>query len=77
MGLWSKVKGVFGRIGGGVKKGWDWLTKNKDTITTIADGAASFLPNKYQEMYGQGKNKFNDAYNKFGDMYSKYGKYIT
>ena len=66
MGLWSKVKGVFGRIGNGIKKGFDWLTKHKDTITTIADGAASFLPTQYQATYGEAKNKINDGINKYG-----------
>ena len=68
MGLWSKVKGVFGRIGGGLKKGWDWLTKHKETIGTIADGAASFLPEPYQEKYGEVKNRINDGVNKYGQF---------
>lgn len=66
MGLWSKVKGVFGRIGNGLRSGYDWLSKHKDTITTIADGAASFLPNQYQAAYGDMKNKINDGINRYG-----------
>ena len=36
MGLWNKVKGVFSRIGSGIKRGWNWLTTNKDKISNVA-----------------------------------------
>ena len=39
-GFWSKVKGVFGRIGSGIKTGatkaYNWLTQNKDKIRNVA-----------------------------------------
>ena len=40
-GMWSKVKGVFGRIGRGIKnvatKAYDWISNNRDKIQQGAD----------------------------------------
>ena len=35
-GLWSKVKGVFGRIGRGVKKGAKWLCDKGKKVAKTA-----------------------------------------
>lgn len=48
MGFWSKVKGVFGRIGSGIKKGWDWMTTNKDKIVDTLNTASEILPDQYK-----------------------------
>lgn len=40
MGFWGKVKGVLGRVGSGIKKGWNWLTHNKDKVMKAADSVA-------------------------------------
>lgn len=45
MGFWSKVKGVFGKIGRGIKKGWNWLTKNKEAVSDVVQrGVDTFMP---------------------------------
>ena len=45
MAFWSKVKGVFGKIGRGLKRGWDWLTKNKEAVSdVIQKGVDAFAP---------------------------------
>lgn len=49
MAFWSKVKGFLGRVGGGIKKGWNWLTGNKDKMlkaaSTVADTIADVTGN--------------------------------
>lgn len=55
MGFWGKVKGVFGRIGKGIKnvatKAYDWISGNKDKIKDVA--------NTLNENFGgQNKDKF-------------------
>lgn len=49
MGLWAKMKGVFSRIGSGIKKGFDWLTGNRDKIKSAIDTAQQFVPDKYKD----------------------------
>ena len=45
MAFWSKVKGVFGKIGRGLKRGWDWLIKNKEAVSdVIQKGVDTFAP---------------------------------
>lgn len=48
MGLWSKVKGVFGRIGSGIKKGYNWVKSHFNDIKDVADKAKQFVPEQYQ-----------------------------
>lgn len=48
MGLWSKVKGVFGRIGGGIRKGYNWIKDNMSSIRDVADKAKQFVPEQYR-----------------------------
>lgn len=57
MGLWNKVKGVFGRIRQGANKAFDWLKDKRETIETIADSAASLMPQDIQNKYGEIKEK--------------------
>lgn len=54
MGFWSKAKGFFGRIGTGVKKGWNWLTTNKDKIKQAAEAASDVIGGKYGDAIKQG-----------------------
>ena len=60
MGFWSKVKGVFGRIGSGIKKGWNWLTKNKDTIADVVQKGVDVVAPQYsdrtQDLIGKADN---------------------
>jgi len=51
MGLWSKVKGVFGRIGGGIKKAYNWVKDHIGTIKDVADKAKDFIPEQYRDKY--------------------------
>ena len=68
MGLWNKVKGVFSRIGSGIKnfatKTYDWLTNNKDKIKDTAN----VLNEKFG---GQYKDKINDIITKGGTYTDK------
>ena len=48
MGLWSKVKGVFGRIGNGAKTAYNWIKDHMSTIKDVADKAKQFIPEKYK-----------------------------
>lgn len=48
MGFWSRVKGVFGRIGSGIKKGFNWLVNNKEKVADTLNTASQFLPDKYK-----------------------------
>ena len=51
MGLWAKVKGVFGRIGGGIKQGYNWIKDHLSTIKDVADKAKEFIPEQYKDKY--------------------------
>ena len=42
-GLWAKVKGVFGRIGTGIKKGYNWIKDHFSTIKDVADNQLNDL----------------------------------
>lgn len=64
MGFWSKVKGVFGRIGSGVKKGWNWLTKNKDTIADVVQQGVDVVAPQYSDRTRDIIGKGQDYYNK-------------
>ena len=57
MGLWSKVKGVFGRIGNGIKTGYNWVKEHLGTIKDVADKAKEFIPEQYRQGYGDAINK--------------------
>lgn len=48
MGLWAKVKGVFGRIGGGIKKGYNWIKNHFSDIKDVAEKAKTFVPEQYR-----------------------------
>lgn len=48
MGLWSKVKGVFGRIGTGISKGYNWVKDHFGQIKDVVDKAKQFVPEQYR-----------------------------
>ena len=70
MGLWSKVKGVFGRIGSGIKQGYNWVKEHLNDIKDVADKAKVFVPEQYRDAYDkysdQGFNKVSGIINKIG-----------
>ena len=76
MGLWSKVKGVFGRIGHGIKGGWDWLTNNRDKIAQAAEAVSEIIPSAYGDKIKQGIAKGEKKNEKTADLMDKYGKYL-
>ena len=64
MGLWAKAKGVFGRIGRGIKKGWNWLRDHKDKIADIATKTANTMGGKTLDTYNKYKGRTEGIYNK-------------
>lgn len=54
MGFWSKAKGLFGRIGTGIKKSWNWLTSNKDKIKQAAEAASDVIGGNYGDAIKHG-----------------------
>lgn len=76
MGLWSKVKGVFGRIGHGIKSGWDWLTTNRDKIAQAAEAVSDIIPGAAGDKIKQGIAKGEQLYGRAEDIMDKYGKYL-
>lgn len=57
MGLWGKVKGVFGRIGGGIKKAYNWVKDHMSDIKDVADKAKQFIPEQYRQGYSDAVDK--------------------
>ena len=76
MGFWGKVKGVFGRIGKGVKSGWNWLSGHKDEIKDVLDAAQKFVPADKQQYVTGLRDKGDQIYNTTADLMGKYGKYL-
>ena len=76
MGFWGKVKGVFGRIGKGVKSGWNWLSGHKDEIKDVLDAAQQFVPADKQQFVSGLRDKGGQIYNTTADLMGKYGKYL-
>ena len=72
MGLWAKVKGVFGRIGRGIKKGFDWLTQNKEKIKETADKVIDVVPDKYKGKLTGLRDKGEELMNKGIDIYDRF-----
>lgn len=64
MGLWSKVKGVFGRIGQGIKKGYNWVKEHLGAIKDVADKAKQFVPEQYRDKYSGIIDKGYDTANR-------------
>lgn len=64
MGLWGKVKGVFGRLGGGIKKAYNWVKDHIGTIKDIADKAKQFVPEQYRPAVDGVIDKGYDTANK-------------
>lgn len=73
MGFWSKAKGVFGRIGSGIKKGWNWLTKNKDTIADVVQKGVDVVAPSYSDQTRNIINKGNDYYGRTNDILRRVG----
>lgn len=73
MGFWSKVKGVFGRIGSGIKKGWNWLTKNKDTIADVVQKGVDVVAPQYSDRTRDIINKGQDLYGKIDGVARRFG----
>lgn len=71
MGLWAKMKGVFSRIGSGIKKGFDWLRGNRDKIQQAAETAQQFVPQKYQEKFSQAIGKGNEILDRATSIYDR------
>ncbi len=73
MGFWSKVKGVFGRIGNGIKKGWNWLTKNKDTIADVVQKGVDVVAPQYSDRTRDIINKGQDLYGRIDGVTRRFG----
>lgn len=73
MGFWSKAKGVFGRIGRGIKSGWNWLTKNKDTIADVVQKGVDVVAPQYSDRTRNIINRGQDYYNKTDDILRRAG----
>lgn len=73
MGFWSKVKGVFGRIGSGIKKGWNWLTKNKDTIADVVQKGVDVVAPQYSDKTRDLINKGQDLYGRIDGVTRRFG----
>ena len=59
MAFWNKVKGFLGRVGSGIKKGWNWITGNKDKILKVANSVADTVADT------TGNTTIKDAINKY------------
>ena len=63
MGFWGKVKGVFGRIGKGIKnvatKAYNWITDNKDKIKNVAGVVNDATGGKYSGQMDKAADLFN------------------
>ena len=73
MGFRSKVKGVFGRIGSGIKKGWNWLTKNKDTIADVVQKGVDVVAPQYSDRTRDIINKGQDLYGRIDGVTRRFG----
>jgi len=73
MGLWGKVKGVFSRIGSGVKKGWNWLTSHKDDIAKVVDAGKQMLPEQYKQTVLPAIDKGKDMFTKTDESLRRFG----
>ena len=58
MGFWSKVKGLFGRVGRGIKnvatKAYDWISGNRDKIQKGIDTFNDITKGKYTDYTNKG-----------------------
>lgn len=66
MGLWSKVKGVFGRIGGGIKSAYNWVKDHITDIKDVADKAKQFVPSQYRDAIDKGTNFADKFFQRVG-----------
>ena len=49
MGLWGKIKGVFGRIANGIKHGYNWVKDHITGIKDVANKVVNVLPDNYKD----------------------------
>lgn len=66
MGLWSKVKGVFGRIGKGIKSGYNWVKDHFGDIKDAADKAKQFVPEQYRDAIDKGTGMAEKFFQRVG-----------
>ena len=68
-GIWGKIKGVFGRIGGGIKKAANWIVGNKDKISKVVNTVGDTLGGKYADY----AHKATDGLDKGVNIAQKFG----
>ena len=68
MGLWNKMKGVFGRINAGAKKAYNWVKNHLNTIKEVSDKAADFIPEQYKGGYDAARGKAFDTFDKMRNV---------
>lgn len=66
MGLWSKVKGVFGRIHGGIKNAVNWVKDHFGDIKDITDKAKQFVPEHYRDAIDKGTGMAEKFFQRVG-----------
>lgn len=71
MGFWAKAKGVFGKVGRGIKSGWNWLTQHKEAISDVAQRATDTFAPQYSGNVRDAIRRGNDLIGK-GEAISRY-----
>ena len=71
MGFWAKAKGVFGKVGRGVKSAWNWLTQHKEAISDVAQRATDTFAPQYSGNVRDVIQKGNDLINRT-DSFRRY-----
>ena len=70
MGLWANVKGVFGRIGRGIKSGiktaYNWIKEHMDVIKGATDKAKEYIPEEYRGIIDKGVDTADKIIRTFG-----------
>jgi len=60
MSFWSKAKGVFSRIGQGIKTGaskaYNWITNNRDKLEQATKSFNDLTNSKYADKIGTATN---------------------
>lgn len=64
MGFWAKAKGVFGKVGRGIKSAWNWLTQHKEAISDVAQKATDTFAPQYSGNVRGAIQKGNDLIDK-------------
>ena len=70
MGLWAGVKGVFGRIGSGIKSGiktaYNWIKDHMGLIKDVTDKAKEYVPEEYRGVIDKGTDMADKIIRTFG-----------